>query len=158
MSDEALIVGILGCLTAIVLLLPSRHTGPIKPEMPGGLLAAHYEHIEIMQTHGETIALTGTYISAAVQYLRVASCVAPDAVFLVHEARDVPVPVAGGPDMSKYWSSMRNDDATRESAEKLPACVREIFDKKRAFDYPAYTRFSGKEILKACPTIPSCVS
>lgn len=116
---------------------------------PGGDLRAYERHIIRMQLHGERVPLTGAYGSAAVEYLQVASCVAPKAQFWVHEVHLV----RSG---ATYDESPRDEAWTQAAADMLPDCARRLFARGGGFSSPVLVLFTGSDVLQACPQIPSC--
>jgi hypothetical protein len=77
-------------------------------------------------------------------------CVSRNTIIGVHEVRQVYDSCAG------YSGSKRDEPGTAEYRASMPACAQRLFDSRNAFASNKLTKFTGQEVLDACPQIKAC--
>jgi len=123
--------------------LPVDHGGFLPPYIYAALYA---------KTLGLSVNIIGVCESACVAKLASGTGlrIAKDAIFAVHEVRTV---YMGGNTPPSYEKGVRSEEITERFANFLPKCARDLFDSRHAFDGPELVRFTGQEVLDACPEL-----
>jgi hypothetical protein len=120
---------------------------------PGGDPALVMSQVMAARQRGETVEIRGICYSACALKLAAGSklCVSPTSRIGVHEVRQASFPWG-------YQQGARDHLWTGFFAGMLPACARQLFNERHAFDGGRLAVVAGYEILGACPTIRTCAS
>jgi hypothetical protein len=121
----------------------------------GGLIEDYSKFVARTRRHHRLrpirVEIRGECDSACVMKLAAPDvCVSRGTTIGVHEVRMVYDTCAG------YPGSKRDDPGTAEYRASMPACAQRLFDSRNAFASNRITKFTGQEVLDACPQIKAC--
>ena len=118
---------------------------------PGGDPRKIWAEVIVARDRGEEVAIRGTCNSSCALKLTAGKslCIAPTAEIGIHEVRGVSLP-------GDYQEGVRDNLWTGFFEGMLPACARDLFNARHAFDSGRLFVVSGNDILRVCPTIRSC--
>ena len=146
LADQAAVIGI----ASIVLLMFSFTDGSAEYDS-GGDPAIVMTSIIAAQRRGEEVAIRGVCLSSCALKLSAGNnlCVSPSAEIGVHEVRRAY-------SAQGYWAGVRDELWTGYFAGMLPGCARDLFNAQQGFGGGRLAMVSGRDILRACPTIRAC--
>jgi hypothetical protein len=126
----------------------------IKPRPaydPGGDLDDYIAYVTKPRRHPLRMEIHECYSACAMKLSAKDVCISRDAVIGIHEARRVKLCDPNG-----YDRGVRDPAGTAVYRSHMPACAQRLFDSRNAFASNRITKFTGQEVLDACPQIKVC--
>jgi hypothetical protein len=128
---------------------------PIKPRPaydPGGDLDQYIAYVTKRRQRPLRMEIHECYSACAMKLSAKDVCIARDAIIGIHEARHV----KNMCDPYGYDHGVRDEEGTSIYRSHIPACAQRLFDSRNAFGSNRITKFTGQEVLDACPQIKAC--
>jgi hypothetical protein len=115
----------------------------------GGDLDQYIAYVTKRRAHPLRMEIHECHSACAMKLSARNVCIARDAIIGIHEARLVK-------SCKDYDLGVRDEEGTSIYRSHIPACAQRLFDSRNAFGSNRITKFTGQEVLDACPQIKAC--
>lgn len=149
----ALALALLTAVPAIAApMCGGRHVIQPRPAFdPGGDLDDYIAFVTKPRRHPLRMEIHECYSACAMKLSAKDVCVARNAIIGIHEARRYT-----SCDANSYERGVRDEGGTALYRSHMPACAQRLFDSRHSFASNRFTKFTGQEVLDACPQIKVC--